>query len=301
MIPGLYSHAPEPVAGETPRLHQSLAAVMVNKSPLHAWYKAFREKQEEGEEEYNERMTLGTICHSLILGGKDIECIEADSWRTLSAKVARAEAIKAGKLPILKASLENAQQTVNALMVRMKADGLAFDDGLFEQTALWVAPNGVECEGRLDWVKLGKLEATIIDFKFTTVEADKKKCERRFIELGYDIQETAYRQAIERIYPKYAGRVKTLYVFCEVKRPNAVRIMPVGGTMRASGAMRWGQACEAWQRCLEKYGTENPWPSFKDNWAQAELPTYLLNEQRMELSEFNPGDSEEEEAEVAAQ
>jgi hypothetical protein len=279
-------------------LHQSLATVLVNKSPLHCWYKAFREKLDGEPEEYSERRTLGSICHSLILGGQDVICVEADDWRTKLAKESRAEIIKAGKLPILKSAFENAQETVNALMDRMKAEGLVFDEGLFEQTAIWTAPNGVECEGRLDWLKLGKLEGTIIDFKFTSVPADKKKCERSFIDLGYDIQETAYRQAIERIYPNLAGRVKTLYVFCEVNKPNAVRIMPVGGTMRHSGAMRWGQALERWKECLERYGTETPWPGYADNWEQAECPPWALNEQRMELDTFDPG--QEQEAEVGA-
>ncbi len=296
---GLYAKSPKSVEGETPRLHQSLATILVNKSPLHAWYKAFREKQDGGEEKYNKRLVDGTICHSLLLGGGDIVCIDADSWRTNAAKDARTEAISAGKSPILKAELENAQETVNVLMGRIKAEGLELDGGLFEQSALWLTPSGVECEGRLDWVKLGKLEATIIDFKFTIVEADKKKCERKFIELGYDIQETAYRQAIESIYPKLAGRVKTLYVFCEVKKPNAVRIMPVGGTMRHSGAMRWGQAVERWKECLARYGKDTPWPGYKDNWEQAECPPWALSEQRQELDNFDPG--VEEDVEVAAE
>jgi hypothetical protein len=89
-------------------------------------------------------------------------------------------------------------------------------------------------------------------------------------------------QAIEFLYPELAGRVTMKFIFIETDPPHAIRIMPVGGTMRTSGQWRWAKACEVWQECLERYGVENPWPSYPDDGEPAECPSWALNAQLVE-------------------
>src|SRR3990167_4175959 len=104
----------------------------------------------------------------------------------------------------------------------------------------------------------------------SSAPAPKKVCENKFIEYGYDIKHAAYVQAVETIFPPLAGRVTMKYIFVENDPPNAIRVMPVGGTMKTSGQWRWGKACEVWADCLARYGPKTPWPAYPDDNEPAE-------------------------------
>lgn len=257
----------------THRLHQSLASEIMNRSPLHGWYKAFKKEPET----YDARTTLGQIVHTLVLGGKDIVAIDAKDWRTNDAKEQRETAINSGKLPILRHKMAEAMDLVEELNGFLRPRGL--DHGEDEKDVAWETPSGVHCAGRIDrWIPESRL---IVDIK-TCDSANKRVCEAKFIQYGYDIQAAAYTQAIETIHPELAGRVEMQFVFMEIDQPYAIRVMPLAGSMRTCGQWRWGQACDIWAACLEKYGPETPWPSYADSGEPAECPPWFMNQQMIE-------------------
>lgn len=262
---------------ETPRLHQSLASILINQSPLHCFHKAFRQEIEEWDEARN----LGTLCHKLLLGGKDIVVVDAKDWRTNASKEARDAAIADGKIPVLTQKLAIAHTLKDKVLAELERRRIHLS-GESELNLKWNSPGGVACEGRLDHFNKGM----IWDFKFVN-SAAKKTCEASFLNYGYDIQHAAYVQSIETTYPELAGRVRMDFIFVEVDAPHALRVMPVGGTMRTSGQWRWAKACETWQLCLDKYGTDKPWPAYDDDNEPAELPAWALNAQiaEAEISE----------------
>jgi len=294
-------------ANDPPRLHQSLAAVMMNRSPLHAWFKAFGPKEGESEE-YRPAANLGSVAHELLLGGRRIVEVPADDWKTKAAREARDVALAEGSLPILTGQLSEARAMVEHIRKELAARGIDLT-GQSEVTLIWQAPNGVWCEGRLDHVilpqiylvsKNGKrrrrarkfLHGEILDFKFTSVDASKKKCEIKIAEYGYDIQNAAYIEAVETVFPELAGRVTMRDVFIETARPWAVRVMPLDAQYRAYGETRWRQAQEQWKRYLAELGTEQPWPGYGDDGAPAEVPPWLWNKLVAEMDQFNPEESE---------
>lgn len=263
---------------EPPRLHQSIATVLVSKSPLHAWYKAFAEEPET----FDDTRNFGTVCHKLLLGGKDLVIVDAPDWRTQKAREERDAALASERCPVLERRLQEAMPLCVRVHEYLAGHGIKFQ-GQSEVTLLW-RKNGVWHEGRLDHLILPakfsrKKKALILDFKFTTVAATKKACENRFIEHGYDIQHAAYVEAVETLHPKLAGRVRMQFVFVEVNPPHAIRIMPVSGSMRTSGQWRWAKARELWKKYLAKYGTDTPWPGYEDDGEPAECPAWALNAQ----------------------
>lgn len=274
---GLYAVPPAWTA-DVPMLHQSIASVIANRSPLHAWHKAFAEEQDP----YDEARNMGQLAHSLLLGGQGIEVIDAPDWRTNAAKEQRESARTSGKIPVLVAKFAEAEKLAGIVRAQLEVRGIELT-GQSEITAIWRTSGRVWCQARLDHLILPKprhkQKATIYDFKFTSAAATKKACEGRFIEYGYDIQHCAYVEAIEKVFPKLQGRVKMEFIFVETDLPHAIRVMPVGGSMRTSGQWRWGKAVEIWQECLEKYGTGTPWPSYSDDGALAECPPWALNAQ----------------------
>lgn len=265
---GLYDNPPP---YNTPMLHQSIATVLINKSPLHAYHRKFVER--EGPE--TDATNLGDLCHALMLGGKEIVAVEANDWRTNAAKEQR-EAIKADrKIAVLAHKLREAEGIAATLTAGLEKRGIILN-GVSEQTAIWQSPTGVWCAGRLDHLWLNKKTAQILDFKFVA-DASKRKCESSMIQYGYDIQHAAYVQAIGTIHPELAGRVTMRFVFIETEPPYAMRLMPLAGSMRTSGEYRWGKAVDLWRNLLDEYGTEHPWPAYYDDGEPAECPAWALN------------------------
>ncbi|MDZ4342092.1 MAG: PD-(D/E)XK nuclease-like domain-containing protein [Candidatus Binatia bacterium] len=267
---GFYEVAPQE---DWPMLHQSVAHTLVSRSPLHAWHRHFAEIKE-----YTDATDRGELCHALLLGGKDIVTVEANDWRTNAAKEKRDEARAAGKIPVLSGKLLDAQVLADSVQSRLESEGLELT-GQSELTAVWQS-DGVWCQGRMDhcWIPARHL---ILDLKFTA-NASLRSCETHFYNFGYDIQHAAYIQAAEKNYPELAGLVKMLYVFVEVDQPHAIRIVPVGATMRRLGEWRWGRAVEMWRDCLERYGPNKPWPAYDDDRTPVEAPAWALAEQQIQ-------------------
>jgi len=272
MSDGLY-HSGVPIGDDpVPRLRQSTASLLVNDSPLHGWYKHFHEQ----DEEFNSVTNRGQLCHALLLGGAEIVSIDAPDWRTKAAKEQRDEAIAAGKIPVLTEKLADANDLKASVDLGMKSRGIILD-GWSEVSAIWTRLSGIRCQGRMD--HFSKDRAKIYDFKFTQGSIAKSACERSMISFGYDVQHAAYIDAIEHIIPELAGKVTMDYIFVQVDPPYAMRVMPVGGTMRRLGEWKWARACEIWQECLEKYGIDTPWPSYADDGEPAEAPAWALNQE----------------------
>src|SRR4051812_33404504 len=86
----------------TASLTQSIAKVLLAKSPLHAWH-AHPRLNPDYQHDDATKFDVGNIAHKMLLGrGKEIVVIEGfDDWRTKAAKDQREEAAAAGKLAVL--------------------------------------------------------------------------------------------------------------------------------------------------------------------------------------------------------
>ena len=82
-----------------PSLTQSIAKVILDHSPLHAWHAHPRLNPRFVQDE-EKKFDIGNTAHALLIGrGKSIAVIDADDWRTKAAKEAReAAAFAKGKI-----------------------------------------------------------------------------------------------------------------------------------------------------------------------------------------------------------
>src|SRR4051812_46738879 len=75
-----------------PSLTQSVAKILLAKSPLHAWH-AHPRLNPDYQHNDDTKFDVGNIAHKMLLGrGKQIEVLEFDDWRTKAAKEAREKA-----------------------------------------------------------------------------------------------------------------------------------------------------------------------------------------------------------------
>lgn len=272
--PGLYPTPPASSPDDPPRLHQSLAHTIVSRSPLHAWHEAFGPHEEKAAA--TGAQLLGEISHSLLLGGKSIVRVEADNFLTKAAKETKAAALAEGKLPCIAAKLDEAAKLTESLRDVLKNRYGIETLGDSEITAIWWSPGGVWCQGRMDHlIKTGK-NARILDFKFGR-SAQPEAIGRSMVDYGADIQQAAYTEAIEELFPELAGRVEFLFPYIETEPPNAITVCRQSGMMRSLGLSRWIRAKEIWAECLEKYGTATPWPSYRTEIVDIEPPAWMMS------------------------
>jgi PDDEXK-like uncharacterized protein DUF3799 len=262
----------------TPSLSASAAHLMLTRSPLHCWTKHPKlgsmpdpdGDAPDGEED-SEAFANGKILHKLILGkGAEISVIDCDSFRSNAAKEARDIALNKGRVPILKNKFQSIADAAGALMENCKK--LGFDlKGQAELPIEWTTPGAagpVLCRSMLDLVNLETLE--IIDVK-TIRNAHPEHIARKFVEHGYDIQEHAYKKAVESLNPSWAGRTRFTFLFMELQPPYAVVPVRPDGAHREIGKLRWQRAVSLWETCLAR----NHWPCYTTEVIQLEPPAYV--------------------------
>ena len=138
-----------------PSLNQSLAKVLLDRSPLHAWYQHPRlnpNYERNGETKFD----LGTCAHAMLIGrGKEIVPIPFDDWRSKAAKEAREDAALSGKQAVLQSQYERAAEMVAAALLQLDARGLSnlFNSkhGAGELVMCW-EESGTWLRQMIDWL-----------------------------------------------------------------------------------------------------------------------------------------------------
>jgi hypothetical protein len=262
------------VLPETPTLSQSIAKLIVDKSPLHAWASHPR-LGNCADRESTKALDDGTLMHHMLLGTGDgnVEIIAADNYRTKVAQEARDLAIAAGKLPVL-AHL-HAALTAGVSMMRDRMADAGVDMDLFdaaqaEAGILWYEGD-VACRGRMD--KLHVDRRIIFDVKKSS-SAHPLACARHMLAYGYDIQHTAYTSALEALTGAH-GEVDMQFIFIEDKAPYAVTVGRPDGIMRELGARKWKQAVATWKACL----ASGKWPGYATGPVNLEAPAWAISQQ----------------------
>src|SRR5262245_44641936 len=86
-----------------PSLTQSIAKILLERSPLHAWH-AHPRLNPDYKPDDDTKFDIGNVAHKLMIGrGKDIEQLpeKYEDWRTKDAKQWREAAASQGKLAVL--------------------------------------------------------------------------------------------------------------------------------------------------------------------------------------------------------
>jgi hypothetical protein len=117
-----------------PSLTQSVAKILIDRSPAHARlaHPRLNPDWHPDEGSYDKSLAIGNAAHRLVLGrGKEVAVIEANDFRTLEAKQTRAAVIAEGKVPILAKHHQQAKDLVAAMRPQLDERGLdrVFSEG----------------------------------------------------------------------------------------------------------------------------------------------------------------------------
>ena len=198
---------------ETVRLSPSIAKILLDKSPKHAWN-----------------------AHRL-LGGQT---------KKPSAAQIKGEAVDklifGGEVPKLtKSALEEAEAIAGAVKDALLARGIF---GTAQYRLEW--NNGVtDCSGVVDL-----FDSTA--FKFyelkTTHDAGDYNITKQIEQYRYDVQYAAYVEGLEEKFPEIDG-LQGSFIFVETSAPYDVRFVNMTPAMLQSGQAAWADACEKWEAC----------------------------------------------------
>jgi hypothetical protein len=258
------------------RLSPSIAQILNEESPLHAW--TIHRKLGNRPRPSTAPMEQGKIIHALLLEeGDKIAIVEADSFRTKVAKEERDSARSMGLIPVLSTKIADYQGVVDKIKASLFDGGVNLVDYDSEVLMEWEEPasdgTDVKCKGYLDLIS--KDDTKIIDIKtLPSGRAHPELCAGRLLKTAGVIQAKAYPSAVEALHFELAGRVSMSFFFCELTDPFDVVEITMGGTMQEIAELRWSRAIDTWARCVEK----NEWPGFGDKGpVRVEAPGWAMS------------------------
>lgn len=257
-----------------PSLSSSIARVLLEQSPRHAWLLHPRLNPEPQEESDPTRAKeIGTATHKLILGkGVEIVVIDADDFKKEGARKERAAAYEAGQAPILKGDLATAEAITSAVAAQLsQIEGCAgFAGAPSEVVAIAHDETGAWLRAMFDKLEERDGHAIIWDVKTTGQSAAPQSIGRKIADMGYEVQSALYERVLTRLRPDLAGRIIFRWVFVEVDAPHLVTVAELDNTGLEIGRKKIAAAIHLWNQCR----AANNWPGYPARVVIAEYPPY---------------------------
>jgi hypothetical protein len=261
MTPGIHQltaeqyHAdPAPIAS----LSSSIANILLDQSPLHAWLAHPRLNANYTREEKS-RFDLGSAAHMMLLERREdkIVRVQADDWRTKAAKEARDAAQANGQFAVLERQYVDIVAMCTAaqdyLLATELGDLLATGDP--ERTVLWQ-------EGAM-WYRarpdlMSKDRRIMLDYK-TTDSAAPDAFAKVLGRLSYDLQAEFYLRGLQAI----TGREDSVFIFLvqESAPPYCCSLISLSNAYREVGQLKVARATKIWEKCV----ATNSWPGYSGN------------------------------------
>lgn len=264
--PGIYADFPEAAYfGDpcpTPSLTQSVAKVLIERSPAHARLEhprlAAAAIEDDAAEKYDAAKAIGNAAHKLILGrGRQIAVGDFDSFRSKDAKTWRAEQEAAGKLIVLAHHMARAEELAKAAPAQLAAASheRAFAGGQAEVMLAWKEGN-LWFRSLVDW--MGDTQ-TIYDVKTSGMSVAPHVIAERPSTDGWDIQAAMIERGLDVLDPAGAGRRKFHFVAIENEPPYALTVVRISEGDLTLGRKKLAYAIDLWSRCL----AANAWPAYR--------------------------------------
>lgn len=266
-----------------PSLSSSIAKVLIDATPRHAWTKHPR-LNPDFEASDDSKFDLGKTAHEIILGaGGGFVVVDAADWRTNAAKEQRESAISRGATPILRKQANDAGFMAGRVAGRLieipECKGLfpadwksaapsPFVNGRGERVGIWRDIGGALCRMMIDWQ--GPTETEIWDVKTTGVKLNDHSIQSLILNMGYDLSAGFYLRGLSHLLPKLAGRFRWKWIFIEDSEPFEVRVIEPSAELLEVGDRKAALAIAKWDRCI----AANEWPGYAPTVTRIENPEW---------------------------
>lgn len=278
-------------------LSNSIAKILVDKTPQHAWLKHPRlgGKSTEDEEESNQKFDLGKAAHALLLEGiNKMGVVDHPDWRTKEAKNMRDYFRHEGKLPLLRHQFNDVVAMANAAREYLKTldFNINLSSGFAEQTLIWDEEEDYPKRARLDWISSDR--KIVLDYKTTAGGLRYDELARHIEAMGYDIQDAFYSNGVKQLTGK---NPKFIFLFQEKEAPYLCQAIELDAGFKYLGTEKFSYAVNLWEHCMSEYGANNPWPGYMNKVIAIEPPQWSTAkwDERIELEQMANGEDGQEE------
>lgn len=276
--PGIYDIPAEEYHSDPcpePSLSSSIAKILVDETPRHAWT-AHPRLNPDFEREEEDKFDLGTAAHSLMLNDpKKFAILRYEDFRKKEAQEAKADARRCGKLPILEKNWVRVNEMVDAARAQLSgASDFAdiFTKGKPEQTLVWQEESDW-FRIRLDWL-YDDLAHPFDDYK-TTGSADPDTWGRVVFSVRHDISAAFYRRGIRAL--GICRQPHMRFIVQEPRAPFCLSVIDFAPEIMELADRAVDMAIRKWRWCR----TNNAWPGYPAKVVTITPPAWLEN-QRME-------------------
>lgn len=257
-----------------PSLTQSIAKVLIERSPAHARLEHPRlappATQDEPAEKYVAAQAIGNTAHALLLGrGKEVVEICFDNFKTKAAQELRDAPENAGKAIILSKHLRRAQDMATAAGAQLHAVGWkeSFKTGQGEVMIAW-KEGDLWFRSLIDWLSP---DATVLtDLKTTGLNCAPHAIASMIEKAGWHIQAAMHERGLNALDPDGAGRRKFRFVAIENDPPYALAAVELSEHWLTMGRKQLQYAVGAWSLCMET----GLWPAYPLKVLRPEFPGY---------------------------
>lgn len=268
MQPGLYDLDADTYHADPclePSLSASLAGVLHERTPIHAWT-ASRRLNPHWEPKEETRFDIGKAAHELLTGkGRGIKVLPFKDYRTDAAKVARDEARGEGWTVLTAEQAADVEAMVLCARIQLARlpGGDPFARGRNEMTMLW-QQDGVSCRAMADC--LDDDARVIWDYK-TSEDADPEGWARRALGHHIDIRLAHYRNGADHVLgPGWGYR----FVVQETKPPFGMSFVELHPAWEFMGEQKLIPVRRTWGECLRS----GDWPGYPAEVAHIDLPAW---------------------------
>lgn len=265
----------------SPSLTQSLAKILLDKSPRHAWL-ASPKLNPRWEPHEDTKFNIGNAAHTMLIGrGKKLEIVEADDWRSNAAKAKRDAAHAEGYVAILSHQYGQAVAMSDAARRQLlNIDGCEcmFLAGKGEVVAI-AEDHGIHLRTMMDWTE-GLTKIT--DFKTTDRSVAPHMVGSLMASADWAVQAAMQERILDIINPENAGRRHHYFVAQETEEPYALTVSEMTEAEMTIGRQKVERAANIWRMCTASgffpgYPNKILQPS-SPGWAQVRWNERMLEE-----------------------
>lgn len=246
---------------QEPSLRASLAWILANKTPRHAWWECKRLNPDYVREE-KRHFDIGTAAHTMMLGkGAKIELIDFDDYRTKEAREERDAAYSRGETPLLikeheevTAMVAATRQQLQAMVDHGSLEAMPFQHNETERCIVWREDNGVWCRASLDGLSLDG--EALSEFKSEGEDANPERWKWKARRLGYSFKLAFYCRGLSKL--RICHSPTTRFFVSEKAAPYAMSCVRIDDELLAYEHARILQTIKTWGQCL----SQDRWPGY---------------------------------------
>jgi hypothetical protein len=217
-------------------------------------------------------MEFGSAVHSIALGnGAEVVPVDAKSWVGKAVQEERREIRASGRIPLLEAQF----QTANEMCVALRRDPLAAklldpSRGKAERSLFWRdEKTGVMLRARPDWLpEPVEGERLLVPDIKTIPEVDPDSIAKSLEKYSYPMQADFYESGIRAL--GIAQDVVFLFIFVRKTRPHLIQVVGVPEIDRTIAAAKNRRAIDLYARCM----ASGEWPAYEPGIAYIDMPSW---------------------------